>query len=112
MPSGGPAMQMPPAMAFPKGNASFMPPQQQRMEVTVPVPEARVSILLLLVCCFMLCIVLRTCLLVVHFWGSVFVGPVGHDRGFELMPVCLLDSARGFIQHCPACLQDLPCPYQ
>ncbi|CAL5229590.1 g12948 [Coccomyxa viridis] len=43
MPSGGPAMQMPPAMAFPKGNASFMPPQQQRMEVTVPVPEARVG---------------------------------------------------------------------
>lgn len=35
-------MQMPPPMAFPKGG-SFMPQQQQRMEVTVPVPEARVS---------------------------------------------------------------------
>ena len=46
MPSGGPTMQMPPAMAFPKGNPSFMPPQQQRMEVTVPVPEARVSAVL------------------------------------------------------------------
>ena len=45
MPSGGPTMQMPPAMAFPKGSAAFMPPpQQQRMEVTVPVPEARVSV--------------------------------------------------------------------
>ncbi len=43
MPSGGPTMQMPPAMAFPKGNSAFLPPQQQRMEVTVPVPEARVS---------------------------------------------------------------------
>ena len=41
----GPAMQMPPPMAFAKG-APFMPQQQQRMEVTVPVPEARVSALL------------------------------------------------------------------
>lgn len=34
-------MQMPPAMAYAKG-PSFMQQQQQRMEVTVPVPEARV----------------------------------------------------------------------
>ena len=48
-------MQMPPAMAFPKGNASFMPAQQQRMEVTVPVPEARVSLVLLHLFCLMSC---------------------------------------------------------
>ena len=36
-----PSMQMPPAMAYAKG-PSFMQAQQQRMEVTVPVPEARV----------------------------------------------------------------------
>jgi hypothetical protein len=40
-PAGGPSMQMPPAMAYAKG-PSFMQAQQQRMEVTVPVPEARV----------------------------------------------------------------------
>ena len=34
-------MQMPPAMVYAKG-PSFMQQQQQRMEVTVPVPEARV----------------------------------------------------------------------
>ena len=42
--SGGPVMHMPPAMAFPKGGLSFMPAQQQRMEVTVPIPEARVQL--------------------------------------------------------------------
>jgi len=35
-------MHMPSAMAYPKGGPSFMPAQQQRMEVTVPIPEARV----------------------------------------------------------------------
>ena len=35
-------MQMPPPMAYAKG-APFMQAQQQRLEVTVPVPEARVS---------------------------------------------------------------------
>ena len=38
----GPPMQMPPPMAYAKG-APFMQAQQQRLEVTVPVPEARVS---------------------------------------------------------------------
>lgn len=58
---GGPGMPALPPHSLGYQKSGFMQPQQQRMEVTVPVPEARVSLLFQLPASLLPCTIPSVC---------------------------------------------------